>query len=62
MAIALKVIEKLDELVERADYGGSDVDLLLASIISNYWPDIEPILRSAAGASRKRRSPVRQGS
>jgi hypothetical protein len=48
MAITLKVIEKLDELVERADYGGPNDDVLLASAISDYWTEIEPILRSAA--------------
>lgn len=57
MAITLKVIEKLDELVERADYGGRENDLLLASAISDYWPDIEPILRSAPGLRRERRLP-----
>ncbi len=46
MALTPKVVEKLDELVERADYGGPDDDPLLASAISDYWPDIEPILRT----------------
>jgi len=55
MALTLKVIEQLDDLVERADYGGRDDDVLLASTISEYWPEIEPILRSAR-VTRERRS------
>jgi hypothetical protein len=59
MPVTAKIIEKLDELVERADYGGRDDDMRLANMISAYWPDLEPILRSAAnrvgaGSSRQR--------
>lgn len=56
MAITLKVVETLDELVERADYGVRADDERLANAVSEHWTEIEPILRSAATAAPRKRA------
>jgi hypothetical protein len=46
----LKLIEKVDLAVERADYGGLRECGTLANIMTDAWPVLEPVLRKAAEA------------
>ena len=46
----MKLVSKIDLAVERADYGGEKQDKELCNLMTDEWPNIEPILRRAAEA------------
>jgi hypothetical protein len=45
----LEMVDEIDMAVEAVDYDGTvEDDVHLANLLSEYWPELEPILRKHA--------------